>query len=130
MACFLLPLFIGILLLMLQRFAGEASEKLRIWVLDAMLLGGAGFLALEHLWAGEIVPWPPFLTSMASEADLAAFLNETLFVGGALTAAVTGAWALILLAANTFSKTRSLKTAVPARDSRLKDGHNNNRAPV
>ena len=130
MACFLLPLFVGILLLMLQRFAGEASEKLRIWVLDAMLLGGAGFLALEHLWAGEIVPWPPFLTSMASEADLAAFLNETLFVGGALTATVTGAWALILLAANTFSKTRPLKTAVPARDSRLKDGHNNNRAPV
>ncbi len=99
----------GTLLLIVQRLRRESSRRLRVWVLDAMLLGGAGLLALEHLWAGEIVPWPPFLTSMAAAADLVAILNETLFVGGALTVATTGVWALILLATKTNSRTWSLK---------------------
>lgn len=104
-----MPLFVGTLLLIVQRLRRESSRRLRVWVLDAMFLGGAGLLALEHSWAGEIVPWPPFLTFMAAAADLVAILNETLFVGGALTVATTGVWALILLATKTNSRTWSLK---------------------
>ena len=31
--------------------------------LNTMLIGGAVFLAFEHLWHGEIVPFFPFLTA-------------------------------------------------------------------
>ena len=38
------------------------SRKLK-W-LNTMLWGGSALLCVEHIWHGEVVPWPPFLTAM------------------------------------------------------------------
>jgi hypothetical protein len=38
-------------------------------------------LAFEHLWHGEIVPWPPFLTAMNNPADIAPMLHEIATIG-------------------------------------------------
>ena len=44
-------------------------RKLR-W-LSNMLWGGAVLLCFEHLWHGEVVPFPPFLTAASDPADTA-----------------------------------------------------------
>ncbi len=74
MACFIVPAIIGI---------GVHSEKGRIpahwhpeW-LTAMIFGGAAGLAVEHFAHGEIVPWPPFLTAMATPAATAPMVEST-----------------------------------------------------
>lgn len=66
------------------------SRKLS-W-LSGLLWGGILLLAFEHLWHGEVVPWPPFLTAMGSAADTADMLHEMATVGVAMAAAVTAVW--------------------------------------
>ena len=45
------------------------SRKLK-W-LSYMLWGGVVLLAFEHVWHGEVVPFPPFLTAASNPADTA-----------------------------------------------------------
>ncbi|MCR4963798.1 MAG: hypothetical protein K6B40_08005 [Firmicutes bacterium] len=66
--------------------------------LSKMLWGGSFLLAIEHIWHGEVVPWPPFLTAMNNPADIQPMLTEILAVGGAMMVVVTAAWLLMLLA--------------------------------
>ena len=97
MACFIVPAIIGI---------GVHSEKGRIpahwhpeW-LTAMIFGGAAGLAVEHFAHGEIVPWPPFLTAMATPAATATMLGELMAVGVPMAIAVILAWAALVYAHN------------------------------
>ena len=92
MACFLAPLVLAAVVTVLQRTFRSISERLMLWVLSTMLWGGSLLLALEHLWHGELVPWPPFLTAMQSPSNIQAVLNEVLTVGMSMNAAVTLAW--------------------------------------
>lgn len=114
MACFLLPLALAIATTILQRTAKRLSERLRIWILNTMLWGGVVFLGVEHLWMGEFVPWPPFLTAMANPASTSAMLHEILTVGSALTAATVAFWGLTVLAAQLITKTFTVKEMTPA----------------
>ncbi|HBN81137.1 MAG TPA: hypothetical protein DD433_07140, partial [Ruminococcaceae bacterium] len=75
-----------------------------------MLWGGVFLLAIEHVWHGEVVPWPPFLTAMNNPADIRPMLMEILTVGGTMVLFVTAVWFVMTLAADRIYQ----KSAVPA----------------
>ncbi len=92
MACFLAPLALAAVVTALQRIFRRVSERLMLWVLSTMLWGGSVLLALEHVWHGEVLPWPPFLTAIQSQSDIPVVTNEVLTVGMSMNAAVILAW--------------------------------------
>ena len=67
------------------------SRKLS-WLM-ALLWGGVLLLAFEHFWHGEVVPFPPFLTAMATPESTAEMLHEMLTVGVSMAVTVTVFWA-------------------------------------
>jgi hypothetical protein len=78
-----------------------ASEDVKItwskrlsWLLG-LLWGGVLLLAFEHFWHGEVVPFPPFLTAMASPEDTAEMLSEMSTVGVSMAITVTAVWGII-----------------------------------
>ena len=78
------------------------SRKLK-W-LTYMLCGGAVLLMFEHIWHGEVVPWPPFLTAMSDAADTAEMLHEMATVGVTMAILVTVVWLGMCLAADAIVK--------------------------
>ena len=78
--------------------------------LKYMLWGGVVLLAFEHIWHGEIVPFPPFLTALHNPADTAAMLREIATVGVCMALLITAAWAVMCLVADAVVK-RSAKKA-------------------
>jgi hypothetical protein len=122
MACFLVPAGEAIVTTVVQKVAekrekkdgGERTKKTgltwsrRLSWLNKMLWGGTILLALEHIWHGEVVPWPPFLTAMENPADIAPMLHEMVVFGGAMAATITVIWGIMILVAELKTK------AVPA----------------
>jgi len=94
-ACFITPLAAGAAVALARR-AAKRSDRLKLWALELMLLGGALVLAVEHAWHGEVVPYPPFLTAMKNPSDVPVMLHEMWAVGGSMTAAVASVWASIV----------------------------------
>lgn len=72
--------------------------------LTKMLWGGVILLAIEHIWHGEVVPWPPFLTAMNNPADIQPMLIEILTVGVSMAVFVTVVWYVITLIADRIYK--------------------------
>ena len=97
MACFLVPGIEGTVTLILAKLIGkERAEKLKLRWLNTMLWGGVALLAIEHIWHGEVVPWPPFLTAMSNPADAAVMLQEMATHGTLMAALVTLVWSVLL----------------------------------
>ena len=61
------------------------------WLMN-MLWGGVALLAVEHMWHGEVVPFPPFLTAMNNPEDIPEMLHEMATVGVGMAALVTVVW--------------------------------------
>lgn len=61
------------------------------WLMN-MLWGGVILLCVEHMWHGEVVPFPPFLTVMSDPAEIPAMLHEMATVGVAMCVMVTVVW--------------------------------------
>jgi len=112
MACFLVPMGEAIVTTIVQKVVVEKKEKKaggektnntgvtwsrRLGWLNKLLWGGVILLALEHIWHGEVVPWPPFLTAMENPADVAPMLHEMMTIGIAMAIFVTIVWAIIVL---------------------------------
>ncbi len=97
MACFLVPGSEGVVVTLLAKVIGkERAERLKLRWLSWMLWGGTALLAIEHIWHGEVVPWPPFLTAMSNPADTQAMLHEMATHGVLMASMVTMAWAVML----------------------------------
>jgi len=96
MACFLVATAEAVIISILYLVLGEErARRLRLNWLLAMLWGGIILLAAEHMWHGEIVPWPPFLTAMRSPEDFATMLYEMATIGSAMAIVITLIWALM-----------------------------------
>lgn len=54
-------------------------------------------MALEHVWHGEVILWPPFLTAMKNPADVAPMLHEMATVGVAMAIFVTIVWVIMVI---------------------------------
>ena len=101
MACFLVPGSEALVTTIVQKAIGkEKAEKWKLRWLNTMLWGGFILLAIEHIWHGEVVPWPPFLTAMKNPADTAAMLHEMATHGIAMAVVVTIAWIVMVALAN------------------------------
>jgi len=93
MACFLVPMTIGIITMALRnRFPKEWHVE---W-LNMMILGSTAMLAVEHVAHQEIVPYAPFLTAMGNPADTAVMLQEMATVGGAMTICILAVWVIMV----------------------------------
>ena len=105
MACFLVPGSEGIITTILAKVIGkERAERLKLRWLNTLLWGGTILLALEHIWHGEVVPWPPFLTAMKNPADTAAMYHEMATNGVAMALTVTFIWVVMLYVSRVTAK--------------------------
>jgi len=100
MACFLVPAAEAVVTTAIQKAAKEKAKKWRLNWLNTMLWGAVILLAVEHIWHGEVVPWPPFLTAMENPADIAPMLHEMATVGGAMAIVATLTWIVLVIAAS------------------------------
>ena len=64
-------------------------------------------MCYEHIWHGEVVPWFPFLTAMASPDETSVMLSEMRSVGGTMAIEITVVWVLIVLVANAIVKRKA-----------------------
>ena len=105
MACFLAPATEAVATTIIQKMLGkEKAEKLRLKWLNTMLWGGVILLTIEHIWHGEVVPWPPFLTAMSNPEDTAIMFHELLTNGILMAVIVTFTWIVMVLVASTLSQ--------------------------
>jgi len=118
MACFLVPMGEAIVTSVVQKVVENREKKVgeertkktgfswsrRLSWLNKLLWGGTILLALEHIWHGEVVPWPPFLTAMNNPADVAPMLHEMATVGVAMAITVTVVWAIMVMIAELKAK--------------------------
>jgi hypothetical protein len=120
MGCFLVPMSQAVVTTIVQKVVDKREHKTGIvhvektgltwsrklgW-LNKMLWGGSALLALEHVWHGEIILQPPFLTAMSSPVDMAILLRELATVGIAMSVTLTLVWGIIVLIAE--HKARSM----------------------
>lgn len=90
--------------------SSKPSLSKKLGWLAKLLWGGVVLLAFEHLWHGEIVPFPPFLTAVSSPEATAQMLSEMATVGAAMAGVVTAAWgALCAFADIKFKKAKTLR---------------------
>jgi hypothetical protein len=129
MACFLVPMAEAIVTTVVQKVVEKREIKVGVeehektgltwsrklgW-LNKLLWGGTVLLALEHVWHGEVVPWPPFLTAMNNPGDVAPMLHEIATVGVAMAITVTIVWGIIVLVAEQKAKGLSEAKVTPVK---------------
>ena len=126
MACFLVPTAEAIVTTVIKKAAtskegeealikeketGKLSWRTKLSWLTGMLWGGAALLCLEHIWHGEVVLYPPFLTAMSDPGDTAEMLAEMSTVGVGMAILVTVAWVIMILVADRAPAIRKRLTA-------------------
>jgi hypothetical protein len=109
MACFLVPMVVAIVTTVIQKSSRSLAEKLKLSILNALLWGGVILLAVEHVWHGEVTPWPPFLTAMATPADIPVMLSEMATIGTSMAVVVSVTWLTTLAVIHLMPKTVSVK---------------------
>ena len=81
------------------------------WLMN-LLWGGVLLLAIEHIWHGEVVLWPPFLTAMQTPEEIPVMLHEMATVGVGMAILVTVTWFAVTLIADYAVKRSAIKSAV------------------
>ena len=75
-----------------------AGFSRKLFWLASLLWGGVVLLAFEHLWHGEVQPFPPFLTAATEGPDaVSEMLGEMATVGVTMAVLVTAAWAAMVV---------------------------------
>jgi len=110
MACFILPMIVAIVTTIIQKSAKNFAEKFKLWSLNTLLWGGVILLIIEHLWHGEIVPWPPFLTAMSNPLEISVMFHEIATIGTAMTIGIFLVWGGIVTISYYLPKMVSIKT--------------------
>lgn len=85
------------------------ARKLR-WLAN-LLWGGCALLAFEHIWHGEIIFAPPFLTAARNPEDFREMLQEVQTVGVTMLAVVLVAWLGMLAVAHFACRARKADSA-------------------
>jgi hypothetical protein len=94
-----------------DKLEGAIPFSRKLGWLTKMLWGGSFLLAIEHIWHGEVVPWPPFLTAMNNPADIGPMLHEIATVGVTMAVLVTAVWGVMVLVYNRIEH-KSKKTVI------------------
>lgn len=80
------------------------------WLMN-MLWGAAILLCIEHMWHGEVVPFPPFLTAMGDPTEIPVMLGEMATVGVGMAVLVTVVWLVVIVVADAMVKRQVSSTA-------------------
>jgi hypothetical protein len=127
MACFLVPVGEAIVTTVVQKVAEKREKKSgvvktgtvgltwsrRLSWLNKMLWGGSALLALEHVWHGEIIASPPFLTAMQNSQDTSTMLHEIATYGVAMAVTITVIWGIMILIAEIKAKAAPAPNTTP-----------------
>jgi hypothetical protein len=127
MACFVVPAGEAIVLTVIQKVVENREKKTgaketaktglswsrKLSWLNKLLWGGTILLAFEHIWHGEVVPWPPFLTAMENPGDVAPMLHEIATIGVGMAIFVTFVWGIIVIFAEQKAKAMPAAKAEP-----------------
>ena len=100
---------VAIVTTIIQKSARGLAQKLKLSILNALLWGGVILLAIEHVWHGEVTPWPPFLTAMATPADIPIMLSEMATIGTSMAVVVSLTWLTTLAVTTLMTKTVAVK---------------------
>lgn len=108
MACFTVPLATAAVTTATKLVLPESSRGnpfvAKLPWLEKMMFGGSLVLALEHVYHGEVVFRPPFLTAMAEGPEaVGEMLHEMATRGVAMTVLVVAVWAGMVAASRTRS---------------------------
>ncbi len=130
MACFLVPVGEAVVTTVVQKVVEKREKKAveqgdkkvsgggtasigvkwsqRLGWLNKLLWGGSAMLAVEHVWHGEVVPWPPFLTAMDTPGETGPMLHEMATYGVTMAVVVTVVWTIIVVIAELRAKAKAL----------------------
>ena len=90
----------------------KTSFSKKLGWLCSLLWGGVALLAFEHIWHGEVVPFPPFLTAAADPVSKAEMLHEMGTSGVAMAVLVTLIWVgMVVISSVLESRTSSQPVA-------------------
>ena len=114
MACFTVPLATAVVAGAAKNALPESTRKnpfvAKLGWLGKMMLGGSFLLAIEHVYHGEIIFTPPFLTAAKEGPEaVGEMLHEMATRGVAMTVLLVAVWVAMVA----FS-VRSEKKASPA----------------
>lgn len=96
MSCFVAPTAAAIIVAAAKK---KIPPKYHAEWLLAMLGGGGAWLIAEHIYQGELVSYPPFLTAGIHE-----IIPEIITVGIPMVIAVIAIWTIMLWIASSFPK--------------------------
>ena len=99
MACFTVPLATAAVATAAKATLPESARKnpfvARLGWLGKMMFGGSFLLAIEHVYHGEIIFTPPFLTAV-KDGNTADMLHEMATRGVAMTVLLLVVWAAMV----------------------------------
>lgn len=114
MGCFTVPVSTAIVATAVKKALPKKASKnpfiARLNWLQSMMLGGGLLLAIEHIYHGEVIFTPPFLSAVR-DGNTAEMLHEMSTVGVAMTGLVLAAWAILVLVACLVEKVALRRTA-------------------
>ena len=95
MACFTVPLATAVVAGAAKNTLPESARRnpfvAKLGWLGKMMLGGSFLLAIEHVYHGEIIFTPPFLTAVKN-GETGEMLHEMATRGVAMTILLTVVW--------------------------------------
>ena len=106
MACFTVPLATAVVTGAAKNALPESTRKnpfvAKLGWLGRMMFGGSFLLAIEHVYHGEIVFTPPFLTAVKN-GETADMLHEMATRGVAMTILIAAVW-VAMVAVSTWTE--------------------------
>ncbi|EID84413.1 hypothetical protein MSI_21080 [Treponema sp. JC4] len=107
MACFTVPLAEAIIVSLAKKAAFKKNTdnviseskkqkimetKKKLGLLENLLYGGSFLLAIEHIYHGEVILFPPFLTALRTPEEIPVMLKEMATVGVGMALLTTIVW--------------------------------------
>ena len=114
MACFTVPLAAGVVAeavkAVLPERAGRNPFVAKLGWLGRMMFGGSFLLAIEHVYHGEIVFSPPFLTAV-KDGETAGMLHEMATRGVAMAVLLVAAWTVMVVVSTALERAAAGRAA-------------------
>ena len=112
MACFTVPLATAAVASAVKTTLPKSAEGnpfvSRLGWLGKMMFGGSFLLAIEHVYHGEIIFSPPFLTAV-KEGETAGMLHEMATRGVAMTVLILSVWAAMVVFSTVAERSRAVE---------------------
>ena len=80
-----------------EKFGSDVKWSKKLAYLELTLGAGSLVLAGEHIFHGEVTPFPPFITAMSDPADTAVMWQEIGTIGVGMLAILVVAWTIGVL---------------------------------